>query len=221
MWWRRRPHCHCPSQAFIGPALDARTASGWSPSPPPGPAFSPHCGTSSGAEMRTDEKSLGFAWPFGDSCRPQPAAQTLQHRVQAAHSPATSPACPPRDTLCFCPDKPLATPPRVPLLGVPSLSCLCALSALQNPAVFTTPPPTLPPPNKTDVHLLGHRLLHRRSSIVPSWCLIQTQGRLIFHFIPDAQLTQCSSYFRFLHQTLLQNDAGKADNSERHGIRGE
>lgn len=146
-WWRRRPHCHCPSQAFIGPALDARTASGWSPSPPSGPAFSPHCGTSSGAEMRTDEKSLGFAWPFGDSCRPQPAAQTLQHRVQAAHSPATSPACLPRDTLCFCPNKPLASPHRVPLLGVPALSCLCALSALQNPAVFTTPPPT-PRPQK-------------------------------------------------------------------------
>lgn len=113
---------------------------------PTWPCLSPHCGTSSGAEMRTDEKSLGFAWPFGDSCRPQPAAQTLQHRVQAAHSPATSPACPPRDTLCLCPDKPLATPPRVPLLGVPALSCLCALSALQNPAVFTTPPPTPPPP---------------------------------------------------------------------------
>lgn len=198
MWWRRRPHCHCPSQAFIGPALEARTASGWSPSPPSGPAFSPHCGTSSGAEMRTDEKSLGFAWPFGDSCRPQPAAQTLQHRVQAAHSPATSPACLPRDTLCFCPDKPLATPPRVPLLGVPALSCLCALSALQNPAVFTTP-------NSQFHHLPALRSwVNLRDSVSSSikWVSEYLSHKVIMSLERDNQLclthSRHSIYIRYL-----------------------
>lgn len=106
----------------------------------------------SGAEMQMDEKRLVFAWPFSDSCRPRVVTQTLQHGVQAAHSPVTSPACPPRDTLCFCPDKPLASPHFVPLLGVPSLSCFCASSALQNPAVFTTPPP--PPKKQTFIYLV-------------------------------------------------------------------
>lgn len=89
-----------------------------------------------------------------DSRHPQAAAQTLQHCVQAAHSPVTSLACPPQGTPCFCPNKSLARPHLIPLLGVPSLSCVCALSALQNPALFTTHSPPQKKKTQTLIYLV-------------------------------------------------------------------
>lgn len=49
----------------------------------------------------------------------------------APHCPIHSLACPPQDTLCFRPDRPLTSPDLVPLLRVPSVPCSCALFTLK------------------------------------------------------------------------------------------
>lgn len=172
-WWRRRPHCHCPSQAFIGPALDARTASGWSPSPPSGPAFLPTAARA--AALKCGRTRRAWVLP---GLSVTPVALSQQPKLSSTACKLLTPQRPLRPVR---PGTPCASVPtnhwRLRLVSL-CLECpLCpvcvpCLHYKILPSLLPRPPPH--PPKKTDVHLLGHRLLYRRSLIVPSWCLIQT-----------------------------------------------